>query len=86
MSDRQELRIFDKNLIRTNRVYTRLYEILIRFVSDKLINSGLALYLLLIEVLKILLEAIEVVLARVIEVLHPPASFLSIFNFLNVSC
>lgn len=51
-----------------------------------LIASGLPLYLLFIEVLEVVLKAIKVVLARVVHVLHPSASFLCIFNFLNVFC
>ena len=51
-----------------------------------LIASGLPLYLLFIEVLEVILKAIEVVLARVVQVLNPSASFLSVFNILNVSC
>ena len=83
MSDEQHVSILDMNF---QGECTRFYERLIRFMSEMLIASGLPLYLLSIEDLEVVLKAIEIVLARVVQVLNPFASFLSIFNFLNVSC
>lgn len=80
MSDELRERILDKCIYGWD-----VREINKIFQSDQLIASGLPLYLLLIEVIEVVVKAVEVVLARVVQVLHPSALFLCIFNFLNVS-